>query len=411
VDDYAVKHSGSTLYLYDITQRDTNGRIKKITETAAGTTINKSYDYDPSDRLWRVFHNGTLVREYGYDLNGNRTHLNGQIIGVYDDRDRLSSYNGAVYTYQTTGEVATKTVGTQVTRYYNDAFNNLTRVELPDGTAIDYLADSLGRRVIKKLNGSVVQGFLYGDALNPVAELNGAGQMVARFVYGTREHVPDYMLKDGKTYRLISDHLGSVRLVVDISSGHIAQRMDYDEFGVVLSDSSPGFQPFGYEGGIYDSHTGLVRFGARDYEAGTGRWVQSDPIGFDAGQTNLYVYIDSDPINYFDIEGTVKDSVTASLESAIARGDVKKLQSMMEALNPGQRKLAEQALKRLNSKAGDLIPGSLKRSNSYRSEMSDWSYEQICRTAKGSGADAKAAKQMKKLIEQSSRLQEKIRGG
>ena len=42
--------------------------------------------------------------------------------------------------------------------------------------------------------------------------------------------------------------------------------MDYDAFGRVLADTAPGFQPFGFAGGLYDHDTGLVRFGARDYQ-------------------------------------------------------------------------------------------------------------------------------------------------
>ena len=48
----------------------------------------------------------------------------------------------------------------------------------------------------------------------------------------------------------------------------IAQRMDYDEFGNVITDTHPGFQPFGFAGGLYDLHTRLTRFGARDYAPG-----------------------------------------------------------------------------------------------------------------------------------------------
>jgi hypothetical protein len=68
---------------------------------------------------------------------------------------------------------------------------------------------------------------LYKDQLNLVAELDGAGNVVARFVYGTKLNVPDYIVKGGVTYRIISDHLGSVRLVVDSATGAVAQRMDY----------------------------------------------------------------------------------------------------------------------------------------------------------------------------------------
>ena len=60
-------------------------------------------------------------------------------------------------------------------------------------------------------------------SLNPVAELDGEGNVVARFIYGDKGHVPTYMIKDGATYRIISDHLGSPRLVVEVYTGYVAQ--------------------------------------------------------------------------------------------------------------------------------------------------------------------------------------------
>jgi hypothetical protein len=84
-------------------------------------------------------------------------------------------------------------------------------VGLADATQIDYVVDGANRRIGKKVGGALVQGFLYGDALNPVAELDGTGTVVARFVYGSKPNVPDYMVKGGTTYRIISDHLGSRR--------------------------------------------------------------------------------------------------------------------------------------------------------------------------------------------------------
>jgi RHS repeat-associated protein len=173
-------------------------------------------------------------------------------------------------------------------------------VLLPDGRFLGYVIDGQNRRVGKRVNGALVQGWLYQNALEPVAELDGAGNVVAGFVYGSSAHVPDYMVKGGATYRIVSDHLGSVRLVVDAGTGAVAQRIDYDEFGVVTLDTNPGFQPFGFAGGIYDADTGLVRFGARDYDAQTGRWTTKDPIRFVAGDPNLYGYGLGDPVNMVD---------------------------------------------------------------------------------------------------------------
>ena len=79
--------------------------------------------------------------------------------------------------------------------------------------------------------------------------------------------------------------------------------MDYDEFGNVLLDTNPGFQPFGFAGGLYDQHTKLVRFGARDYDAETGRWTAKDSIRFGGGDTNLYGYVVNDPVNLSDPNG------------------------------------------------------------------------------------------------------------
>jgi RHS repeat-associated protein len=71
----------------------------------------------------------------------------------------------------------------------------------------------------------------------------------------------------------------------------------------VLLDTNPGFQPFGFAGGLYDRDTGLVRFGARDYDPETGRWTAKDPILFEGGDANLYGYVQNDPVNWRDPPG------------------------------------------------------------------------------------------------------------
>jgi RHS repeat-associated protein len=229
--------------------------------------------------------------------------MNCTLIASYDALDRLLTYGANSYRYTANGELNTKTAGSLTTTYTYDVLGNLTRATLPNGTVIDYVIDGNSRRIGKKVNGVLAQGFLYQDQLRIAAELDGSNRVVSRYVYGTRPNVPEYLIKGTDTYRIITDHLGSVRLVVNTTTGTVVQRMDYDSFGNVTADTNPGFQPLGFAGGLYDRDTQLTRFGARDYDAETGRWTAKDPIGFGGGDANVYVYVGNDPINFVDPSG------------------------------------------------------------------------------------------------------------
>ncbi|MFZ5723956.1 MAG: RHS repeat-associated core domain-containing protein [Pseudomonadota bacterium] len=300
---FSAKYGATTLLSSTYTY-DTLGRIKTKAESVQGVTSNYVYGYDLAGRLETVTKNGTPVESYGYDANGNR---NG---GTYDDQDRLLAYGNNTYTYTANGELDLKTNTTGTTNYNYDVYGNLKSVALPDGTQIAYLTDGRNRRIGKQVNGVTTQGFLYQDQLRIAAELDATNNVVSRFVYGTKINVPAYMVKSGTTYRIVTDHLGSVRLVVDTTTGQIAQRMDYDSYGNITNDTNPGFQPFGFAGGLYDRDTKLTRFGARDYDAEVGRWTTRDPIGFDGGDTNQYAYVGNDPLNRIDPAG-LRDVIVA----------------------------------------------------------------------------------------------------
>jgi RHS repeat-associated protein len=299
-----AKYKTTTLYSVKFT-RDADGRITEKTETIGGQESVFTYTYDAAGRLIGVAENGTSISSYTYDTNSNRstaTTSSGTVNGIYDAQDRLLSYGTASYTYAANGELASQAVGSQTTTYRYDVLGNLIAATLPNGSAITYIIDAANHRVGTLVNGVLQTGFLY-DRSRVVAQLNGNNAIVSQFIYATGATAPDYMLSGGVTYRIFSDQLGSPRLVVNTSTGAITEQINYDEFGNVISDTNPGFQPFGFAGGLYDQNTKLVRFGARDYNPAVGRWTAKDPILFAGGDTNLYGYVLTDPVNFTDARG------------------------------------------------------------------------------------------------------------
>ena len=253
---------------------DQAGRIVQVTETLQGQTHTDDYHYDLADRLIEVRRNGTAIGRWDYDDNGNRIQIDDQPAASYDAQDRLQSYAN-------------------------------TPRPIPSAD-IHYRVDGLDRRIAKTLGEELQHTWLYQDTLNPIAERDPQGRVTSLFVHGTRSNVPAYLVRidpdtgETRRIRILTDHLGSPRLLVDVDSGEIVQRMAYDPWGVVVQDTAPGYQPFGFAGGLYDTNTGLVRFGARDYDPYTGRWTAKDPIGFAGGDANLYGYVLGDPINFVD---------------------------------------------------------------------------------------------------------------
>lgn len=304
LQQYTVEN-GSTIYDVQYTYDD-NANVASKTETIGGVTDTYVYAYDAQSRLSTVTKNNFEIASYAFDANENRSAVTdefGTVTGTYDGQDRVLTYGGNTYTHTNYGELLSKQSGAGTTTYDYDVHGNLLKVVLPDTTEIEYLYDAHDRRAGRKVNGTLVQGLLYKDALNPVAELDGSNALVSRFVYGTKKNVPDYMIKEGVKYRFVTDLQSSVRLLVNASTGAIAQRIDYDAYGRVLSDSNPGFQPFGYAGGLYDSQTQLVKFGRRDYDAETGRWTVRDPLLFRGNDHNLYGYVQRNPMTLTDPNG------------------------------------------------------------------------------------------------------------
>lgn len=315
LETYTAKYtpsSGPDVVLYSYTlSRDSMSRINGVTEVIRGVTSVSAYEYDNAGRLVVVKKNGNVVASYGYDLNGNRNTqtINGTTITpTYDDQDRLLSFGGKVFSYNNNGDLTGSSWATGASESFAyDVFGNLSSMTNSKGRVSSYVMDASDRRVGKSVSGSVTQRFLYQDQLRVAAELSSSGAMISEFVYASERNVPDYMIKGGTKYFVVSNHLGSPRLIVNAATGAVVQRVDYDVWGKVTLDSSTCFQPFGFAGGLRDPDHYLVRFGARDYDPEVGRWTSKDPILFDGGDTNLYGYAFSDPVNFIDPSGLRSD--------------------------------------------------------------------------------------------------------
>jgi RHS repeat-associated protein len=301
ITNYTAGVSGTSVWSVALSY-DLINRITNKVETVGGVTRTLGYAYDVSGRLKEVWQDGALVTTYTYDANGNRLSRNLES-ATYDAQDRVQTYAGDSFGWSLNGDLRMRTSGGQATSFAYDVRGSLVSVTQPVGPPITYLNDAAGRRIGKQSGGTLQRGWLW-DGDQPVAELDANGAVALRFVYAADDQTPSFLIKGANTYRILSDERGSVRLVVNVADGSIVQQLDYDEFGRVLVDTAPGFQPFAYAGGLYDSDTGLVRFGARDYSAETGQWAARDPIAFEGGQFSLYAYTDNDPINRFDSSGT-----------------------------------------------------------------------------------------------------------
>ena len=302
-------------------ERDQLGRIVRKTETILGVTKVYEYRYDALRRLDQVKIDGVVDEEFTYDAHGNRLTAFKQGVGTvsatYDALDRLLTYGTWTFTYTANGELETKTntATSQEWLFQYDARGNLLVVSLPDGRLIEYLVDALDRRVGKKVNGVVTRRWIYADRLRPVAEFDGSGDLTAQFVFGLRPNVPTFVRRGGATYRVLSDHLGTPRHVVNVENpADVPYQASADAFGTVTG-MGLDWMPFGFAGGIYDSDTALVRFGARDYDPVVGRWASKDPMGFAAAQANLYAIPRLDPIQFQDYTGL--DDLCGSINSPV----------------------------------------------------------------------------------------------
>ena len=298
-----------TLYDLNVT-RDRLGRVIERTERMPnGKVETRSFAYDRANRLASYKDQNGRVTTYTYDANGNLIRESGpgrEVRASYDQRDALIELGQTAYTYDAAGQLRSTTSPRGKTIYEYDRAGHLLSATLPSGKKLTYVLDGVGRRIGRKVNGTLVNAYAYADLLRPAAELDANGKVMSRFVYSLPRSIPTYFAQQGHSYLIVTDEPGTPRLIVDAATGKVIEEIESDPWGRIITGQAKHI-PFGLAGGLADPDTGLVHFGMRDYDPVSGRWAAQDPFGIAAGDANLYRYANGDPINRIDVTGAVAD--------------------------------------------------------------------------------------------------------
>ncbi len=180
-----------------------------------------------------------------------------------------------------------------------DALDRLVEVDR-EGRVRRFAYDALSRRARAESESGVRQ-FFYDPWGRPVVEADGAGSVIACYVY--REGQLVARVAAGHTWFYHFDALGSTLALTD-DAGSVVDGYAYSPFGQVVGRLGNLDNPFTYVGayGVFDDGDGLYLMGRRHYDASLGRFLQKDPIGLNAGP-NPYAYAGNNPATRVDPSG------------------------------------------------------------------------------------------------------------
>lgn len=295
VQGLAARMMETLTYTYDVMNRRTG-------ETRSSAPA-RTFGYDLTGQLTAV-NQSSGNATFAYDAAGNRTTVTGAPGAGSYTANSLNQYTTAggvgPLTYDANGNLATGGGWT----YTHNGNNRLVGVSGP--ATASFGRDGRNRDVKRTING--VTTYLIYDGWNLIAEYNGAGVLTTQYIHGPQ--VDEILAKATPTSTTfpLPDALGSTIAVTD-QSGALMERVYYtDAFGTptfkngsgaTLAGTTTGTR-FLFTGREWLSQFGLYDYRNRTYSAAFGRFVEKDPIGFRAGDLNLYRYVANNPINAVD---------------------------------------------------------------------------------------------------------------
>jgi RHS repeat-associated protein len=273
----------------------------RTAKTDQRTVVATSYGYDNIYQLLSATQGATTTENYTYDPVGNR--LSDLTTSGWSNNtsNELTARPGVSYTFDANGNTTSKTDSTGTTNYSWDFENRLTSVTLPgSGGTVSFKYDPFGRRIYKS-SSTATSVYAY-DGDNLVEETNSSGTVVARYAQTQNVDEPLAMLRSSATSYYEADGLGSVTSLSS-AAGALAQTYTFDSFGKQTGSTGSLTNPFQFIAREFDSETSLYFMRARYFDPQTGRFINEDPAGFDAGSPNFYAYVGNDPTDGIDPYG------------------------------------------------------------------------------------------------------------
>lgn len=302
-------------------QYSRNSSITRQSIEQPGVAGSISYQYDALDRLTQAQPSQPLIdlglphEGYGYDAVGNRTsssHQSGP--WQYGAGNRLLQKGDTSYTYTASGHLQSATRAGVTRSYTYDGAQRLVRINEASKTIASYQYDPAGRRISKTVGygpTAKTTWYLY-DAEGLAAEIDGQGQTVRSYgwvpgaPWGTgpvwqQDHAST--ANGASPYHFLhTDHLERP-LVASGEAGNPTWQALSESFGQTLIEQGGATQiNLRLPGQYWDAETGAHYNQQRDYDPGTGRYIQSDPLGLSDG-VNTYAYAQNEPTAFTDPNG------------------------------------------------------------------------------------------------------------